>query len=247
MRILCSIQALERAHLNKYCTLTQSKHGKINDQEIQFKTDNSRWRFWPLLAAAFYFYNNSGTTGDGENLAGVSKIAADEHILGSKDAPLTVIVYASMTCSHCANFHNNIFPAIKKKYIDTGKVRLVFREFPVSNQDMRSIAAFMLARCADEEKYFPMVDLMFKKQDDWARAEDPTPVLLNIAKFAGFTQESFNACLKNQAVMDTVLAVKNEASDNYDVSGTPTFFIDGEKQVGVNSVEEFSKLIEDAM
>ena len=200
-----------------------------------------------VIAAAFYFYNNSGSTGGGGKLAGMSEIAPDEHILGSADAPLTIYEYASMTCSHCANFHSNTLPAIKKKYIDTGKVRLVFREFPVSNQDMRSIAAFMLARCADEDKYFPMVDLMFKKQDEWARADDPTPVLLNIAKFAGFTQESFSACLKNQTVMDRVLEVKNKASDNYDVSGTPTFFIDGKKQVGNRSVEDFSKLLDDAL
>jgi protein-disulfide isomerase len=182
-----------------------------------------------------------------EDLSDLMKLAPDEHILGSDDAPVTIIEYASMTCSHCAAFHNGPFAKIKEEYINTGKAKLVFREFPVSPKDLRSIAAFMLARCADDDKYFPMVNVLFQKQSDWARAENPIPVLLNIAKLAGFTQESFDACLKNQEVMNTVLAVRNKASDDYGVSGTPTFFIDGDKHVGNLTFEEFSKLIEDAM
>lgn len=183
----------------------------------------------------------------GEDLSDLMTLAPDEKIMGDKDAPVTIVEYSSMTCPHCAAFHSKTLPAIKKKYLDTGKAKLVFREFPVSTRDMRSIAAFMLARCADEDKYFPMVDVLYQKQAQWSRAEDPVPILLNIAKLAGFTQESFNACLKNQEVMDTVLKVRNKAADDYGVSGTPTFFINGKKQVGNASVENFSKLIEDAM
>lgn len=182
-----------------------------------------------------------------EDLSDLSDLASDEKILGSKDAPVTIIEYASMTCGHCASFHTKVFPDIKEKYIETGKARLVFREFPVSPKDIRAIAAFMLARCADDDKYFPMIDVLFKQQTQWARAENPIPVLENISKLAGFTQETFNACLKNQQVMDKVLAVRNKAANNYGVSGTPTFFINGKKHVGTTGVEEFSKLIEDAM
>ena len=186
-------------------------------------------------------------TANAEDLSDLATLAPDEKILGSKDAPVTIIEYASMTCGHCATFHNKTFPDIKAKYIDTGKARLVFREFPVSVRDIRAIAAFMLARCAEDDKYFPMIDVLFKEQSKWARAENPIPILQNIAKLAGFTQESFNACLKNQEVMDKVLAVRNKAADNYGVTGTPTFFINGKRHVGTTGVEEFSKLIEQAM
>lgn len=181
------------------------------------------------------------------DLSDLMVLSDDEKIMGSMDAPVTIIEYASTTCPHCASFHINTLPAIKKNFIDTGKAKLVMREFPVSTRDMRSIAAFMLARCADEDKYFPMLDVLYQKQAQWSRAENPVPVLLNISKLAGFTQESFDACLKNQQVMDTVLKVRNKAADNYGVTGTPTFFINGKKHVGNASVEVFSKLIEDAM
>ncbi len=199
------------------------------------------------FSGTFMFSDTLVPTANAEDLSDLMKMSRGENILGAKDAPVTIIEYASMTCGHCATFHNEIFPDIKEKYIKTGKAKLVFREFPVDVRDLRSIAAFMLARCADEDKYFPMVDVLFKQQSQWARADDPRPILLNIAKLAGFTQESFNACLKNQEVMNTVLAVRNKAADDYGVSGTPTFFIDGKKHVGTASVEEFSKLIEDAM
>ena len=182
-----------------------------------------------------------------EDLSDLATIAPDEKIMGSKDAPVTIIEYSSMTCPHCATFHASTLPSIKKKYIDTGKAKLVFREFPVSTKDLRSIAAFMLARCTPEEQYFPMVDVLYKQQAQWSRAENPIPILLNIAKLAGFTQESFDACLKNQEVMNKVLSVRNKAAKDYGVTGTPTFFINGKKQVGNASVENFSKLIEDAM
>ncbi|MCP4070188.1 MAG: DsbA family protein [Hyphomicrobiales bacterium] len=203
-----------------------------------------------LLTAAsgtFLLSNPLVPVAKAEDLSDLMNLAPDENILGSVDAPVTIIEYASMTCSHCATFHAKTLPDIKEKYVKTGKAKLVFREFPVSTKDLRSIAAFMLARCADDDKYFPMIDVLFKQQAQWARAEDPIPILLNISKLAGFTQKSFNACLKNQQVMDTVLAVRNKAEDDYGVSGTPTFFIDGKKHVGTASVEEFSKLIEDAL
>ena len=186
-------------------------------------------------------------TARGENLSDLQILSPEEHILGDDNAPVTIIEYASMTCGHCASFHNNIFPTVKEKFIDTGKAKLVFREFPVSTQDLRSIAAFMLARCGEDDKYFPLVSVLFKQQNQWARAENPIPILLNIAKLAGFTQESFNACLKNQEVMNNVLAIRNKASDDYGVSGTPTFFINGKKHVGTATIDEFTKLIEEAM
>lgn len=161
--------------------------------------------------------------------------------LGSDDAPVTIVEYASMTCPHCAHFHETTLPGLKEKYIDTGKARLIFREFPF---DPRAAAAFMLARCAPKEQYFPLIDVMFKQQDVWATAQDPRPPLLQIVKLAGFTQESFEACLKNQQVLDNVMAVRDKAAKDYKVDSTPTFFINGEKVSGALSIGEMSKYID---
>lgn len=161
--------------------------------------------------------------------------------LGNEDAPVTIIEYASMTCPHCANFHETILPAIKENYIDTGKARLIFREFPL---DPRAYAASMLARCAEKDFFFPMIDVLFKQQSVWARAEDPRPPLLNVAKMAGFTQESFETCLKNQELLDNVNSTRKKAAEVYGVSGTPSFFINGEKYSGAISVEGLSGAID---
>ena len=126
--------------------------------------------------------------------------ALPDMAMGDDKAPVTIIEYASMTCPHCAHFQETTFPELKKRYIDTGKVRFIFREFPL---DSLAAAAFMLARCAgkdDKNKYFAMVDTLFRQQRQWA-VEKPLPPLLAIAKQAGFTEQSFNACLANQKVL----------------------------------------------
>ncbi|MFD1197696.1 DsbA family protein [Brucella gallinifaecis] len=162
-------------------------------------------------------------------------------VYGNADAPVTIVEYASLTCSHCADFTINTFPAIKEKYIDTGKARLIFREFPF---DPRATAAFMLARCAPEDRYFPMIDVFFKQQQQWAGAADGEAALLQIAKLAGFTQESFKACLTNQQVLDDVRATMERGSTEFGVNATPTFFINGQKYAGALSVDEMSAIID---
>jgi protein-disulfide isomerase len=163
-----------------------------------------------------------------------------ERSLGKADAPVTIIEYASMTCSHCATFHNTVYPTLKAKYIDTGKVRFILREFPL---DPLSAGAFMLARCAGEDKYFPMVDALFRAQKSWAAAQDPVAALLTIAKQAGFTQQTFEQCLTNQQVLDGVEWVRQRAAEKFGVNSTPTFFINGKIQRGAPSVEELDKLL----
>ncbi len=177
-----------------------------------------------------------------QNLSGLMEPGPlPDMIVGDPDAPVTIIEYASMTCPHCASFHNIVYPELKEKYIDTGKAKLIFREFPL---DARAYAASMLARCADEEFYFPMVDVLFKQQANWSRAEDPRGPLLQIAKLAGFTQESFEACLKNQELLDNVNTIRKTAAEEFGVTGTPAFFINGEKYSGRTSVEDMSAAIE---
>ena len=163
--------------------------------------------------------------------------------LGSDDAPVTIVEYASATCGHCANFHARTLPAIKEKYIDTGKARLIFREFPF---DPLAMGAFMLARCADDN-YFPMVDVLFEQQGTWARAEKPSAELLKIARLAGFTQERFEACLTDDALLKDVTAVKERGEKDFGVNATPTFFINGQKYSGDMSVEVFSAIIDHAL
>ncbi|MCX2695940.1 MULTISPECIES: DsbA family protein [Ochrobactrum] len=162
-------------------------------------------------------------------------------VYGKADAPVTIVEYASLTCSHCADFAINTFPKIKEKYIDTGKVRLIFREFPF---DPRATAAFMLARCAPEDRYFPMIEVFFKQQQQWAGAADGEAALLQIAKLAGFTQESFKACLTNQQLLDDVRATMERGSQEFGVNATPTFFINGQKYAGALSVDEMSAIID---
>jgi protein-disulfide isomerase len=166
--------------------------------------------------------------------------ALPEKVMGEADAPVTIVEYASMTCGHCANFHNNTLPAIKEKYIDTGKARLVFREFPF---DPRAEAGFMLARCADD-KYFAMVDVLFEQQQNWVPVQDAQSALLQISKLAGFSQESFEACLTDQQLLEDVRAVRARGASDFGVDATPTFFINGEKYSGALSVDEMSAIID---
>jgi len=160
--------------------------------------------------------------------------------LGNKNAKVNIIEYASMTCSHCATFHEKTFPELKKKWIDTGKVRFTLREFPL---DPLATAGFMLARCAGGDKYYPIVDLLFSQQKNWAFSNKPVEALLSLVKQAGFSQESFEACLKNQQIYDAVNAVRDRAAQKLGVSSTPTFFINGQVYRGALSVEELDKIL----
>jgi protein-disulfide isomerase len=164
-------------------------------------------------------------------------------VLGSDKAPVTVIEYASMTCPHCAHFNEVTFPEIRKRYIDTGKIRYIFREFPL---DSLAAAAFMLARCAadtDSSKYFALIDTLFRQQRTWA-VEKPLAPLLAIAKQAGFTQQTFDACLANQTVLDGIESMRQRAVSVFKVQSTPTFFINGTAYPGALEIDEMAKLID---
>ena len=163
-------------------------------------------------------------------------------VMGNPDAKVTIVEYASMTCGHCKQFHTKVLPELKTKYIDTGKVRLVFREFPL---DPRAFAASMLARCAGGEKTLPMISALFETQADWAYVkENPTPKLFEIAKQAGFTQESFDKCLTDQALLDKLTAIRTRAAETFGVNATPTFYINGKKLTEPPTLEGFDKTLE---
>ena len=160
--------------------------------------------------------------------------------LGPADAKVSVIEYASMTCSHCAHFHETTWPELKAKYIDTGKIRFTLREFPL---DPLAMAGFMLARCNGNDKYYPMTDLLFSQQKNWAFVDKPVDALSTLVKQAGFTQESFEACLKRQDIYDAITQVKDGGS-KAGVDATPTFFVNGQKVSGAVSIAEFDKVLE---
>lgn len=168
--------------------------------------------------------------------------ALPDKVLGDPNAPVTIVEYASMTCPHCATFHAATLPALKEKYIDTGKAKLILREFPF---DPRAEAGFMLARCADD-KYFAMVDVLFKQQEAWAGVENARDALLQISRLAGFSQESFEACLTDQKLLDDIRAVRTRGAEDFGVQSTPTFFINGQKYPGAMSVDEMSAIIDGA-
>ncbi|MDO9560561.1 MAG: DsbA family protein [Bradyrhizobium sp.] len=162
--------------------------------------------------------------------------------LGPATAPVTITEYASLTCGHCANFNETVFPKIKSEYIDSGKIRWVFREFPL---DIKAAAGSMLARCIAKEdtgKYFAVIDMLFKQQTDWV-SKNTTETLMRIGKQAGLSQQAVEDCLKDQALLDKIAADQKFASEVLKVSSTPTFFINGEMVKGSTSFEEFDKRI----
>ncbi|WP_095198655.1 DsbA family protein [Mesorhizobium carmichaelinearum] len=160
--------------------------------------------------------------------------------LGKDDAKVTIVEYASMTCPHCAHFAATTFPDLKRKYIDTGRARYILREFPF---DPSAEAGFMLARCA-KDNYFPMVDVLFAQQANWVGVSNTKDALLQISKLAGFTQESFEACLTDQKLLDDVRSVQKRGANEFKVDSTPTFFINGKTYKGAMSIEEMSAIID---
>jgi protein-disulfide isomerase len=157
--------------------------------------------------------------------------------LGDEKAPVTSIEYASMTCPHCATFHAQTYPELKKRYIDTGKVRFIFREFPL---DQLALAAFLLARCAGPDKYFPMIETLFQQQKEWV-TQKPLPPLLAIAKQAGMSEQAFNECLQDKKLIDGLEDVRQRGM-KVGVQSTPSFFING-KPARVFTIDEFEKAL----
>ncbi len=151
-----------------------------------------------------------------------------ERVRGRAEAPVTVVEYASTTCGHCAHFHTNVLPGVMERYVNPGRVRIVFRPFTLNPLDA---GAVMLSHCSGE-RYFPLIDSFFATQRTWATSNDPVSAMFAVARQAGFTQESFERCLRDQALLDAVQAVRDRASQRFGVNSTPTFFINGQMRVG---------------
>jgi protein-disulfide isomerase len=175
------------------------------------------------------------------DMAELAKAGPDgDVVLGSDKAPVTIIEYASLDCPHCAHFSTMTFPELQKRYIDTGKVRYILREFPLH---AASAAGFMLARCAGNDKFMAVSEALFAHQMEWM-VEKPVEPLLTIAKQFGFTKETFDACLANQKVLDAIQDVRDRAYTKLGVNSTPTFFVNGKKLVGDQSIDTLAKVID---
>jgi len=169
------------------------------------------------------------------------KVDLPEISMGKVDAPVTIVEYASMTCGHCAVFHNTVLPKLKEKYIDTGKARLVFREFPLDNI---AAAVSMLARCVSGDGTSAFISEMFKRQQEWAfQPGNPVPRLFEMSRQAGFTQASFDKCLTDDKLLQQIEAGRKRATEKFGVNATPTFFVNGKRLPGV-TIADFEKAID---
>ncbi len=168
--------------------------------------------------------------------------AVNERTLGNINAPITIIEYSSLTCPHCASFHKDTLPELKKKYIDNGKVKLIFRDFPF---DAVSARAAMVARCVEPKRYFKFLDALFKTQSKWIGNNEQSSMqgLASMAKMAGMGEEDFNACVTNEAILDGILKRRLEGAKKFEIRATPSFIINDEKIEGAMPIEDFDNIL----
>lgn len=170
-------------------------------------------------------------------------LQANDHVLGNKNAPITIFEYASLTCPHCAAFASDTLPKLQKDWIDTGKAKLVYRDFPL---DQSAVIAATVARCFPPERYFPFIETLFQTQREWAYTNETATktALAHIARLGGMSQAQFDACANNQKLSDAVLNSRLVAQNRYGIDSTPTFFVNGTKVVGDVPYDEFLKYLE---
>jgi protein-disulfide isomerase len=200
-----------------------------------FKSDAPRWpRRTVLLGAA-------GAAALGVARPGRAAAFLGDATLGSAEAPVTIIEYASMTCPHCAEFHRSAMPTLKEEYLETGKARLVYRDFPL---DALALKAAMVARCGGSDRYFAFVDVIYGQQQQWARAADPVAALKQLVAIGGLSPTEIHACLADKALEDTVLRNRLTGQNEHEVESTPTFIVNGRKHVGLDDPDEWRRILD---
>jgi protein-disulfide isomerase len=205
------------------------------------------WKIWIVLFGVlglFFVQTGSATTAGLNPLVAdartVLQITQDDRVLGNPAAPITIIEYASLTCPHCAHFATDVLPELKKEWIDTGKAKLVLRDFPLDGPALR---AAMIARCAPPDRFYAFAETFFASQDKWATTKDYLEALARLAKLGGMGKDEFEACLKNTTLENRIVEQRLVASQELDVNSTPTFFINGSKFSGAPTAEEFNKVL----
>ena len=160
--------------------------------------------------------------------------ALEEKSLGKPDAPIKMIEFASLTCGHCARFHNEVMPTIKEKYINNGKIFFTYKDFPL---DKFALKASIISRCSGNKNYFSFLDVFYKKQSSWTRSQDPFKSLLRIAKIGGLKDEEIKVCVGNKSIEDGLLKDRLQSSKKYDITATPTIYLNGKKYTGDLTLE----------
>ena len=178
-------------------------------------------------------------------IAAISPVSADDMSMGDPHARVTVIEYGSASCPHCAHFNNDVFPAFKAKYIDSGRVRYVFREFLTPPAELAA-AGFLLARCGGRDKYFSTLDEFFHAQASIYQSEDPSLILMKIAKDAGLSDDQAKACLSDQTAVNALNARVDGYMKNDKIDGTPTFIINGQRFTGDDTLEALAGAVDHA-
>ncbi|HZT50870.1 MAG TPA: DsbA family protein [Stellaceae bacterium] len=174
----------------------------------------------------------------------VPALSPDDMVMGKADAPITIIEYASLSCPHCAEFDMEILPKVKAEWIDTGKAKLAFRDYPL---DQPAVKAAQLAHCAPKERFFGFVDELFHSQRNWVLAGNPEEALERIGRLGGVSPDKFKSCMNDKQLQDKIINSRLVASQQYDVSSTPTFFINGKKVVGALPYDDFAKALTAAL
>ena len=166
--------------------------------------------------------------------------ALESKSFGDENAKVKIVEFASLTCGHCAKFHNEVMPILKEKYIEKGLIHFTYKDFPL---DKFALKASMIARCAGNEKFFKFLDVFYKKQKDWTRTKDPFKSLLKIAKFGGLKDEELKVCIGNKSIEDGILKQRLNSSKKYDIKATPTLYLNGEKYNGDLTIEALESKI----
>ena len=203
-------------------------------------------RYLPINAAITVLLYFLGIAYVGSVCAEITNVddAIKPIVIGKADAPVTIIEYASLGCSHCAQFHQKTYPKLKKDYIDTGKVKLIFTDFPLNTP---ALAASMIARCAGPTRYLGFVDLFFRAQEQWNNADNPLESLKKIARFGGLSSEDVDQCLNQQPLIDYVQETARKANSEQKINSTPSFIINGKKVTGALEYEKFRTILDEAL
>ena len=186
------------------------------------------------------FFNNSFLYA---NESSVLILNENDFVIGEDDAPITIIEYASMSCSHCANFHNDTLPDLKKEYIDTGKVKYAFRDFPYNYP---ALLGSMVMRCIPQEVRYDYMNALYKLQKNWVSQESDktTQELYKIMQSGGMTKEEFDSCINNTDLENKILQGRIDAQNEFDIASTPSFIINGKLEEGKKTIKEFRQIID---
>jgi protein-disulfide isomerase len=202
------------------------------------------WVVLPGIFGLFFMPAGSSTAAGPQPVVAdaqaVLQITQDDRVLGNPGAPITIIEYASLTCPHCAHFATDVLPELKREWIDTGKAKLVLRDFPLDGPALR---AAMIARCAPPDRFYAFAETFFASQDKWAVSKDYREALARLAKLGGMGKDEFEACFNNTTLENRIVEQRLAATQQLDINSTPTFFINGSKFSGAPTAEEFNRVL----